>query len=905
MASPAPAQVLALFPVDRMRLTPDGRIIDFLDPSLTRANTPEERVRQNYARKLHLEYGYAKERLVFGAPINIGSEARFADIVVFENDTAAQLRDQSRIRIIVETKAPDIKSGVKQLQSYIFASSAEGGVWINQTDAPKYFHRVATRLDEWPNIPHSNEDWDAIGKHKKRNLRPPHDLVETFKRCHNALYKVGIDSEDLAMDMVRIILAKYQDELKEGDTCEFRCTPLELQSGEGRKRVADRVRALFKEVSGDHRDVFDEHERISAGDREIATVVSELQEFRFVPDDESGEVYDIVGAAYEVYVGSHLKGDRGQYFTHRFIVQLLVNLVDPSEKDIIFDCAMGSGGFLIAAMRHVIQRIMGSNRTSRAKRSAIADVHRRIFGVDKSPKLVKVARTNMILASDGHSGIIRGDTLEPPESLGQDFIQKAGPEIPTVILTNPPFGATSEHKITAEAYPEILAQFDLGKTWRRNADGELRPSQNLTTEGVPPEYLFVERTIRWVRPGGKVGIVVPRGLLDNDKALSVRTFIFDETRVLAVVNCHDDTFKPYTDAKCALLVLERKAKRQSREEDYSIFMAVSQGIGHNGIGEPIFKTDAKGDYIYVDGQLVIDHDTDDIFRAWQLLNQGEKSPSDYYFQTRRKDINPTSLNLNPVRYLPKYSNSRKRVHALGEEEGWTVEQLGQIAQVYNGPRFKRPYADKGVVFGDNIVRYFTGNAVTQTRGENTKFLDLGKAKRNQLKMIEKLYLRRGMILITDSGTVGRVIYATAYHDGAVGTNNLIRVVIEDEALRGYVYQFLSSRLGQDQLRQNVYGAIVDHLEPSDVKMVVVPIPTDRATVEAIGLPIIRAMQLQEVAFAESEASRRLLSESVDDEAEEDTRDAAIARQRLEEIRNDPNLLISGDELQAALDDILP
>lgn len=903
MANPAPAQVLALFASDRLRLTPDGRIIDFLDATLTRPNTPEERVRQDYARKLHHEYGYEKDRLVFSAPISIGSERRFADIVVYENATAAQRRDQSRIRIVVETKAPDIKSGLTQLQSYIFASSAEGGVWINQTDAPKYFHRVAGRLDEWPNVPHANEEWEAIGKHKKRNLRPPHNLVETFKRCHNALYKVGIDSEDLAMDMVRIILAKYKDELNEGETCEFRCTPLELQSAEGRKRVGDRVRNLFVNVRDANRDVFDEHEYITAGDREIATVVSELQDFRFVPDEETDEVYDIVGAAYEVYVGSHLKGDRGQYFTHRLIVQLLVRLVDPDERDVILDCAMGSGGFLIAAMRHVTQKIMRSNRSPKAKRTAVGQFHTRIFGIDKSPKLVKVARTNMILASDGHSGIIHGDTLQPPESLRPEFLRRAGPEIPTVILTNPPFGATAEHKITAHREPEILTQFDLGKVWRRADDGSLRPTQTLTSEGVPPEYLFVERCIRWVRPGGKVGIVVPRGLLDNDKAQSVRTLIFDEMRVLAIVNCHDDTFKPHTDAKAALLILQRKTARE-RDDDYSIFMAISQGIGHNGVGEPIFKTDAKGDYVYEDGERILDEDTDDIFRAWNLLRNGQKSPSDYYFTIARKDINPTTLNLNPVRYLPRYSASRRQVLALGEEEGWTVEHLGQIAQVFNGPRFKRPYADKNVTRGNGIVRYFTGNAVTQTRGENIKYLDLAKAKKIQMRMIEKLYLRRGMILITDSGTVGRVVFATAYHDGAVGTNNLIRVVIPDDALRGYVYQFLSSRLGQDQLRANIYGAIVDHLEPEDVKNVLVPIPTDRKILEEIGLPVVKAMQLQEYAFAESESSRLLLAEELGDFSKEDEADAELARQRLKEIEKNPELLITGDALKAELDNLL-
>jgi hypothetical protein len=160
-----------------------------------------------------------------------------------------------------------------------------------------------------------------------------------------------------------------------------------------------------------------------------------------------------------------------------------------------------------------------------------------------------------------------------------------------------------------------------------------------------------------------------------------------------------------------------------------------------------------------------------------------------------------------------------------------------------------------VVGGPGVVRYFTGNAITQTRGENLKYLDLEKAKPAQLKMIGKLYLERGMILITDSGTIGRVIYASAYHDGAVGTNNLIRVVIEDKILRGYVYQFLQSKLGQNQLKANVYGAIVDHIEPDDVKKILVPIPKNPAALEAIGLPTLRCMELQEQAYIEQEISR--------------------------------------------------
>ena len=893
------AQTLALVTSDRIRLTADRRIIDFLDPSSTRPNTPEEHVRQVYGRKLHFEYGYPTSVLAFNAPIQIGSATKYADIAVYHDEVAAQRKDQGQIQIIVETKAPDVKSGVDQLRSYIFASSAEGGVWINETDAPLYLHRVGRKLEEWPNLPHVSEDWDAVGKHKKHQLRPPHNLVETFKRCHNALYKVGVDSEDLAMDMVRIILAKYRDELNPGDACEFRCTATERHSAAGRRKVASRVRHLFEQVRDDNLTIFDKHERITAADSEIATAVSELQDFRFLPDEESDEIYDVVGAAYEVYVGSHLKGDRGQYFTHRLIVQLLVRLVDPGEQDVILDPAMGSGGFLIAAMRHVTHKIMESARTKATKNRVVNKFRNRIYGVDKSPKLVKVARTNMVLASDGHSGLVRGDSLKPIGELPRDFRPKTVP--PTIILTNPPFGATSAHKITADREPEILSQFDLGRVWKPNARGELLPTQTLSGEGAPPEYLFVERCIQWVQAEGTIGIVLPRGVLDNDKALPVRSLILQKTRVLAVVNCHDDTFKPHTDAKAALLVLERKKSEAASEDDYSIFMAISQGIGHNGVGDPVYRTDTHGDPIIREGEPVLDHDLDDIYAAWQTFQEGREWAGDDYFQIERTALT-AHLNLNPVRYLPRYSESRKAVLMMRERPGWSVQTLGDLTsgKVYNGPRFKRPYANKGVTSGDNIVPYFTGNAITQTKGENIKYLDLKKAKPHQLRQIEKLYLRRGMILITDSGTVGRVIYVTSYHDGTVGTNNLIRVELEDEAIRGYVYQFLLSAMGQHQLKANIYGAIVDHLEPADVMNVLVPVPDDRAFLETVGLSVIRAMELQEKANMELEAARARL----DALTGEDVWDAEIARDRLDEVDSDSTTVVRGAELERRLAELV-
>ena len=112
-----------------------------------------------------------------------------------------------------------------------------------------------------------------------------------------------------------------------------------------------------------------------------------------------------------------------------------------------------------------------------------------------------------------------------------------------------------------------------------------------------------------------------------------------------------------------------------------------------------------------------------------MLGRGEAAPSEYYYTIPRSQLT-ASLSLNPIRYLPRYAASRQRVLEFGETPGWEIERLGQIAQVYNGHRFKRPYADKDVTSGPGIVRFFTGNAITQTRGENIKYFDrtLGRGR---------------------------------------------------------------------------------------------------------------------------------------------------------------------------------
>lgn len=820
-----------------------GRLVDFLNPSVSRPDTAEERVRQHFVAVLVEEYRYPRETISLGAPINIGSETKFADIAVYDSARACRERTQGHILLVVETKAPTKTEGHGQLASYIFASSAEGGFWSNGNEIT-YYRRVdrpTRQLNEWTNIPRHGETWDTVGHYRKSQLQPPRDLKQVFQRCHNAIYRSGLDSEDVAFDMVRIILAKYRDEQNEGDTCEFRCTPEEFATPEGRERVADRVTSLFLDVITTHQDVFPHGDRITIGAENLAVVVSELQPYRFLADDETEQVYDVIGTAFEVYVATHLKGARGQYFTNRLVVNMMVGIFDPSERDVIYDPACGSGGFLIACLRHVRQKILASKRTPAAMLREVRDASTRLFGTDIAPKLVRVAKTNMILNGDGHGGVVQANALRDPLAelpIGYPLREDAhGRQIPTLIFTNPPFGASHDLR---EKSGDVLGRFELGHVWESDNRGSVRPSDRINAgEGVPPEVLFLERCIQALAANGRLAIVMARGVLDNRDTLSARQYILNHTKLLGVINCHPNTFAPFNGTKASVLLLEKKSHvGMERAEDYPVFMAISQRVGQDSLGREMYKTDANGQFIVVEGQRILDHDLAEIVNAWKMHRSG-RSPNyaGAWSVPLSRVLQSDGRRFNPLRYAPGAERALAQVLELADGSTFRVERLGDIATVFNGPRFKRPFAEAGTVSGESIRRMYTPKAFFEERGESAKYLDIQRASKVQVRQLDVLTLKRDWILIVDSGTagklLGRVGMTTAFHEGAIGNNNLIRIVIEDPPLRDYVYQFLRSQLGQQLVLRNVYGTNQDHIEPDDVKDIPIPIPIDDSRIASI------------------------------------------------------------------------
>ncbi len=822
----------------QITLDAQGKIIDYIDNETRRPNTPEERIRQKMVQILHCEFGYPIANIGLERAINIGREIKRADIIVYNNATACASNNQGEIYLIAEIKAPTVLDSDGQLDSYMSASSAQGGFWTNGNKIDFYRKEAGTgNIVSWLGIPKFEQAWDSIGKYKKSDLIVPVDLKLAFRRCHNAIYRSGIDSEDIALDMVRIILSKIEDEASAKDECDFHIT---------------RVRRLFNAVRDRYTDVFSPTEEITASNAQLAVVISQLQQYSFMDSP-----HDVIGTAYEIYVASHLKGERGQYFTNRLVVNMMVKMAAPTERDIILDPACGSGGFILTAMNYIFDCIDTSSRTQNSKEVLKRNVVHQLFGVDISPKLVKIAKANMLLGKDGHGGIEHANSLDSVSKLSARFNELCGIGKPNIILTNPPFGSGHDLRIKE---PNILSQYKNGHQWESSDNVEIAYSDKLMDrQGVAPELLFLEKCLSWVKEGGIIGIVMAKGQLDNREALAIRKTICTQAQILAVINLHEDTFEPFCGSKASVIFLRKQTRPLS---DYRIFMAISNKVGQTSRGEAIIKKDSEGNPIIRNGQHILDEDLSEIADSYQEFKNGTLVESEFRYTIAFSDLDSDTLSLNPVHYLPQHNAAFRRVITLGESDNFELHRLGDLARVYNGPRFKRPYADIGVTSGPTIRKYFTGTALTQLNSDNVKYLDSSKASSQVKKQLDALTIHQGYILVSDSGTLGRVTYALSQHDGHVATNNLIRIVVDDVPLRGYLYEFLQSELGQSLMLKNAYGTNQEHLEPDIIADIPIPVPKDRTVIEKIGNAVIASIDELERSIASSNSAKSMLSESL-------------------------------------------
>ena len=294
-----------------------------------------------------------------------------ADIVVYASKAACLNRDQGKINFVVECKRNKVEDGYAQLVSYIFNTSANGGVWTNG-DGTVFYRRENKDgiqvLEETPGLPRCGQGWEDGRTPRIGELERPRNVRRLLAMCHNRLYGRGMENadSDLTMDMVRILLAKIYDETVTSDTAypHFWITPEQYKSEDGRAAVAKTIRSLFHEYAEQYPTVFDKDEDIAVGDSTLVEAASVLQDYSFVSREDDADDWDLMGAAYEQFTHVTLKRQQGQFFTNRLVVKAMVDMLDPDIADKVLDPAGGSGGFATAAFRYKRRKAIDGTKRS-------------------------------------------------------------------------------------------------------------------------------------------------------------------------------------------------------------------------------------------------------------------------------------------------------------------------------------------------------------------------------------------------------------------------------------------------------------------------------------------------------------------------------------------------------------
>lgn len=514
---------------------------------------PEEIVRQLWIKKLLEEYHYPKERIKVEHAVWFGSGVsdKSADIVVMQTDGEHPY-------IIFEVKKPKRKDGLQQLKSYCNAEGSPIGVWSNGEDYLYLYRREPNIFSQIPSIPTVDqtlqdvitEQW-TIDKLTKENR-----LVKE----RSSLKKIILELEDLVLanaegiddsfdEVFKLIYAKLYDEWAAvNDRTRNRKIHFRIY-GESPRELYDKINGLFNRAKDKWRGIFGQDERIRLKPEHLLTCVSFLQDVKLFNAN-----LQVIDEAFEYLITEVAKGKKGQYFTPRWVIDMCVKMLNPKIHERVIDTACGSSGFTV----HTIFWIAGEQYTVNGFPPAISEyAGSMVYAIDSSPKAVKIAKALNLIAGDGKSNVYELNSLNPPKwseegkaafrplltrfsNYEQDEANQRNFQYFDfdILMTNPPFaGSISER--------EILRQYRLAE------------KNGKTVSKIGRDILFIERNLNFLKPGGRMAIVLPQGRLNNTNDLFIRNFLFSKARILAVVGLHPNTFKPHTGTKTSVVFLQK------------------------------------------------------------------------------------------------------------------------------------------------------------------------------------------------------------------------------------------------------------------------------------------------------------------------------------------------------------
>lgn len=573
----------------------DNQILCYLTGQIKSVSAKENNL-QSVIRMLNEEYAFVLDdmgrdfHIKYTDPETGNDKRQKVDLVVFKKDTEHIQENIIRLCIIQDDKVKeeDKKKGPNATIKFIMGAleNCDFGLWSNGL---LYFYFQKTKdvygnedYEDIADFPGEGESLEDLERSDRTSGKIPvnDSLVKTFKRCHDYLYGNQGRVKDAFWELLNLIFCKLYDEKEKYNTeredsyrRKFWVGLKERNTDEGRAQIAKRIKGIFENLKKDKlfSEVFDGNERINLTDKALSFVAGELSKYSFL-----NASVDVKGMAYETIVSNTLKQERGQFFTPRNIIRCMVEMLNPIENQRVLDPACGSGGFLTIVLDHVRKSI--TKRLYPELESPWLDekynapdvakevkkyAEQYLFGFDFDPDLKKAARMNMVMAGDGHANIFQLNSLAYPKADNQlekesmekavknsverspdkkfDFKYSDAREKFDLIFTNPPFGA----KIPIND-PEILGMYDLGRT----------------SSSEPPEILFIEACYNYLKPGGKMAIVLPDGILGNPNTLRVREWILDKFKLLGSVDLPVEAFLPNVGVQASLLFLKKKRRKK-------------------------------------------------------------------------------------------------------------------------------------------------------------------------------------------------------------------------------------------------------------------------------------------------------------------------------------------------------
>lgn len=616
----------------------DPAPLDTIVCSLTGAlvdDNPEERVLQSFVEQLHREYRVEladMERDVRISCQDDGGKNKSirVGIAVYQQGKPHEIGNIIRVVLIAKANARVSDAAVGQLDLVLSNLNEDRsevyGAWTNGKDLtfrmrtynPANGFPVSTELTDFPAPDETLADLDDADRRALR-VAAGNSLLRAFNHCHDYLSTQGLRDEKAFWQLLYLIFAKILDERQSKRL--FFVGATERNTPDGQTRIARRIERLFFQVKDEFSDVFDGFERLEMNERALAYVAAQLARFDLLSTDT-----DAKGMAFEAITSHTLKQKKGQFFTPRNVIRMMVEMVDPHAGKRVLDPACGSGGFLIVALNHARRRILAElgcpypddpvqSEIKKALPSISTYARTSLFGFDVDSDLRKAARMNMVMNGDGHGHIFNFNSLEYGVYGNKETIAKTRYRTPEMgmlerelgvgpgeahgqfdyVFTNPPFGA----KIPVED-PEVLRHYDLGHTWRR--DGKTWVKHALQKK-VAPEVLFIEACLKFLKPGtGVMALVLPNGILGNpgEQMEFARWWLLQQAELLASVDLPAETFLPQVSVQASCVFVRRRALSEQRmvgaegPKQRPVFMAIAEDCGHGRRGETRYQREPDG-----------------------------------------------------------------------------------------------------------------------------------------------------------------------------------------------------------------------------------------------------------------------------------------------------------------------